>query len=282
MMDLMNGFELYDKGTVFTEDQLLSLTYIRTLIANIAIGSRVGTVVPINGFENTTDDVNQGTGTLGDKYINSKPIPSGTVYVKGALCDYSTIEALEGVTLNFIPYFQNGTKWATRKYDGTIRGFSVRIGTKFGLPPEDKTQSYPVYLMFDSYTEFKNIAVLSPEFEFSDVKDYTPLGLDLTLVTAYTAGEVKVNVSKRCSSTPVLGLTEASNFPIFTSNGAPVVATTLVVENGQGDYTLTIKAASGGTAVNLTALQYADVQAQDDDGTYVTKLSNTLNIKGDG
>lgn len=278
--DLMNGFELYNKGTEFTAAQAESLTYIRTLIANVALASRVGTAIPIDGFENTSDDINIVTTPLGKKYASGKPIPSGLVYVDGSLCDYKTIKDMEGASLSFVPSFQNGSRWLTTDSEGVKTGFSVRLATKFGLPPEDKTQSFPVYLFFDSYTEFENITIVTPEFEFSDVMKKTPVGLDLEIVTPYaTGGNVVVKVSKRCSDEVYTGLA-AGKFIVVGSNADPIVAVTTVVEDGQGQYTLTIKADSGGTPADLTDLQYATIQAQDDDATYATHLSNVLKIKG--
>lgn len=282
MMSLMNGFELYDKGTTFTEAQAVSLTYIKGLIANKLLADRTGTAIPISSFENRTDDVTQTTTALGKEYIDGKPIPKGTVYVEGSLCDYDTVKSLEGATYSFVPYFQDGTKWLTKKSDGTFQGFTVRIGTKYGLPPNDKTQSYPVYLMFNSYNEFENIKPLSPDFQFDEVIDSLPGGLSLSLDTAYTAGVARVKVTKRCSTDPVTGLTDVDNFPITDlSNAAPVVAVTLVSEVGQGYYDLTIKSDSTGTPANLLSTEYVFIQAQDGIVDFADYLSGELKIVGD-
>lgn len=281
MMGLMNGFELYDKGTEFTAAQAASLTYIRGLLANTSLSGRVGTAIPINNFENRTDDLTQTTTTLGKEYVDGKPIPKGTVYVEGSLCDYKTIQSLEGTTFGFVPYFQDGSKWLTEKTDGTLQGFSVRIATKFGLPPDDKSTSYPVYLMFNSYNEFESVTPIVPEFQFDDVITAMPGGYSMSLVTAYTAGVTRVKVTKRCDDTPVTGLTLVTNFPVIKSTAAPVVAPTVVAEIGQGVYDITIKADSAGTPADLTTLEYVTFQAQEGVVTFADYLSNELKVFGD-
>lgn len=281
LMDKMNGMVLYKKGTTFTSTTALDLSVVRTKIADDEFANRTATALPIMSFENTTDDISILTTQLGRKITDGKPIPSGVIYLDASMCDYKAINELEDIVLEAEPYFQDGTKWLSIKSDGTYKPFKVRLSTKFGLPPEDKTQSYPVYLFFESYQEFEDVVVVSPEYTFNDVLDIVPVGLSMSIVTAYTGGNVVVKVTERCKpDVGVTGLTSATDFPVISSNGSPVVAVTSVVENGQGQYTLTIKTDSGGTPANLASSEYATIQAQDDDGTYATYLSQPVKVIG--
>jgi hypothetical protein len=278
-MEKMSGGALTKKGVTFTDTTALSSTTWRVGIASKTDASRNTLILPILSFENTSDDLETITTQLGKKMVTSKPIPSGTIMLDASLCDYKQLHDLEDTWFEFVPFFQGGSYWLTRKSDGTLKGFRCKIATKAGLPPEDKTMSYPIYLMFDSYNEFEDVVVVSPTWGFSDIQDYSPVGLDIRIVTAYTAGDVVVKITKRGSGAGLTGLTVAgSDFSILDSNAAPLVAVTAATDDGQGVYTLTIKSDSGGTPANLAAGEFAVLQAHDDDATYLTYLSHALTI----
>ena len=278
LMEKMNGGSLQEKGVIWTDTTIIDAATWHGLIAALTEATRTALMTPINAFENTTDDVEITTSALGKKSITGKPIPSGVLYLDASICDYKTIHALQDTWFEFMPFFQDGTFWGTRKSDGTIKGFRCKIGTKAGLPPEDKSQSFPVYLFFDNYTEFEKVVLISPDFVFSDLLDYSAVGLEFRVTTAYAAGDVIVQVNKRGSGDPMLGLVIA-DFEVLKSNAEPTVVVTVLVEDGLGQYTLTIKADADGTPVNLAAGEYATLQASDDDATYVTYLSSALKIQ---
>lgn len=277
LMDKMVGGVLYAKGTTFSGTTILSEDTRHSALASLTEATALA--LPIMSFENTSDDISITTTQLGKKIADGKPIPSGVIYLDSSLCDYKTIKELEGTSFDFEPYFQDGSAWTSMKSDGTYKPFRVRIATKFGLPPEDKTQSYPVYLFFDNYAEFEDVAVIQPDFTFNDLIDYVPAGLSMSIVTAYTAGDVVVKVTKRCSNEPMTGLV-AGDFLVRESAGKPIVGVSTLVEDGQGQYTLTIKTDTAGTPASLASGEYALIQAQDDDSTYTTHISNTLKVTG--
>lgn len=275
MMEKMNGLILQEKGKTWTDSTILAISNWKTEIADDDSAIRSAMPFPIEGFENTTDDVEIITSQLGKKSIGSKPIPSGLIYLSASICDYKELHQLEGKAFEFLPTFQDGSVWATRKSDGTLKGFRVRVGTKAGLPPEDKSQSYPLYLFFDSYQEFEDVVLITPDFNFSDILDLVPVGLSMRITTAYAAGDVVVKVIKRCTDEGFTGLV-GGDFEVMSSNGTPPVAVTGVNDDGLGQYTLTIK--KSGTPTDLTSGDYAVIQAHDDDGTYLTYLSNTIKV----
>ncbi len=279
MMELMNGSLLQDKGKTWTDTTAISEDAWHTAIADDDKAIRSVLPIPIMSFENTTDDVTIDTSPLGKSSISAKPIPKGIIYLDASICDYKHIHALGGVSYEFFPTFQDGSMWGTRKSDGTIKGFRVKLGTKAGLPPDDKNQSFPIYLFFDSYTEFEDVVVINPDFNFSDLLDYTPAGLDVLITTAYAAGDVVIKVTERGTGAGHTGLA-AADFEVMASNGAPLVSVTAAVDDGLGQYTLTIQEDSAGTPADLSSGEYAVVQAHDDDATYLTYLSHAFKVTG--
>lgn len=277
LMEKMNGSALNQKGVTWTDTTAIDSTTWRGKIAALVEADRTALMLPIHGFENTTDDVEIVTSPLGKKSVASKPIPSGIVYLDASICDYKTLHDLEDTWFEFIPFFQDGTFWMTRKSDGTLKGFRCKVATKAGLPPEDKTQSFPVYLMFDNYQEFENVYVFNPDFTFNDLFDYSAVGLNIRITTAYTAGDVVVKITKRGTGDGLTGLAVA-DFEVLKSNAEPTVAVTVVSDDGLGQYTLTIKKDNDGTPANLASGEYAVIQASDDDATYVTYLSPALKV----
>lgn len=278
LMDKMNGGSLQDKGVTWTDTTAVDSATWHGKIAGLTDAARTVLMTPINAFENTTEDVEMTTTQLGKTSITGKPIPKGIIYLDASLCDYKQLHALEDSYFEYVPFFQNGSYWMTRKTDGTLKGFRCKMYTKAGLPPEDKTQSYPVYLMFDNYAEFEDVVVISPDFGFNDLVDYSPVGLDIRVTTAYTGGDVVVKVTTRCTGNGKTGLL-AADFAVLNSSAEPTVVVTAAVDDGLGQYTLTIQKDNDGTPANLAAGEYAVIQAADDDATYVTYLSHSLKVQ---
>lgn len=274
LMEKMNGGSLQDKGVTWTDTTAVASSTWHGLIAALTESARTVLMTPINAFENTTDDVEITTSQLGKKSITGKPIPSGLIHLDASICDYKQLHVLEDTWFEFVPFFQDGSYWMTRKTDGTLKGFRCKVGTKAGLPPEDKSMSYPMYLFFDNYAEFEDVVVVSPDFNFSDLMDYSAVGLEFRVTTAMAAGDVVVQVNKRGSGDAMTGLAIA-DFEVVKSNGAPAVTITVLVEDGMGQYTLTVK---DGDAANLSSGEYVVLQASDDDASYVTYLSSNLKI----
>jgi hypothetical protein len=197
--------------------------------------------------------------------------------LKAGLCDYKQLHALEGTEYEFFPFFQDGSFWATRKADGTLKGFRVKVDTVAGLPPEDKSLSFPMHLFFQNYLEFEDVVVFRPEFTFNDVLDYGPVGMDIRIVTPYviSTGVVIVKITNRGTGEGHLALAIA-DIEILSSNAPPTVAISTLVDDGLGQYTLTIQS----EAAPFAAGEYAIIQASDEDDTptYLTYLSHSIKI----
>ena len=282
LLEKMNGAALQKKGTTMTPATAVSLSEWRTNIADDDSSVRNTLMLGILSFENTTDDVEITTSQLGVKSITSKPIPSGKLGLKCGLQDYIGLHELDGQMFQMPVFFQDGSYWLTKKSDGSLTGFTVQVDTVAGLPPEDKQLSYPMWINFQSYSEFENIVIVSPDFTFIELLDLSPVGLDISIVTPYSGGDVTVFASKRGTGEGMTGLSQTTDWEVMaTAFGTTLpVAVTVVTEVGQGAYTLTIKKDTGGTPANLADIDWVEIQAHDDDGTYVTYLSNTLKIVG--
>jgi len=281
LMENMVGAVLQYKGETFTDAQVESAAVWQTAIADDSILVRNALALSINSFVPSTDAPTITASPLGKKFKTMNGIPSGVLYLDASLCDYKQLHALQGRVYEFTPFFDGGGFWRTLKTDGTNKGFRVRIATVAGFKPDDATQSYPLHVFFDSYNEFEKVLVYSPSFSFTDVFDYSPAGLDVKITTAYTGGDVVVLVTKRGSGDAMTGLVAGDFITVATTLATTLpAAVTVLAENGQGSYTLTIKKDTGGSPANLAATDTITLQAQDDDATNLTYLSHAFDVVG--
>jgi len=278
MLEDMVGGVLQEKGgTAWTATTLEQAAAWKNVLSLIADASRNALALPVDTFVNTTDEAEILTSARGKKSMGKKPVPSGTIYIDASICDYQRMLDLEDIWFDFFPFFEGGSHWATKLSDGTFRGFRCKIAMVAGLPPEDKTQSFPVHIFFDSYDEFESVYTFSDhDWGYNEILDYVPVGCNLEQVTAYTTGDLVVKLTVRGTGDGKTGVGQTTDWVIRKSNGTPVVATTVVVDDGQGQYTLTIKADSAGTPANLSSGQYMYIQAHEDDATYITYLSEAV------
>lgn len=277
----MVGATIEKKGADWTNQQALSFAEWKDRVSGIT-GATV-LPLPITGFASTTDEAEITTSQLGKKYKTKNAIPSGTLYLDASIVDYKQLYAIDGQQFNLMPWFDGGNFWMTENQDGSRKGLSCRLAMVAGFAPDDKTQSFPVHVFFDSYSEFENLVVFSPTFTFDDVLNETPAGLDVQITSAYdsTTGLMDVLVTKRGTGEPYEGLTFDQFVAISASfgTGAPYGSITDgFVDGSQGAYTLQVMQ---GTET-LSDANTVTLQAQDDDATNITYLSNIFYATGDG
>jgi len=282
LLEAMQGFVLQEKGETWTDAQAQTPSVWHTAIADDDFAVRSALSFPLLSFENTTNDVTINEAPSGIKSQGQDSVPSGVIYLNAGLCDYQTLKALKGTTFQFIPFFQGNSFWMSRKSDGTLKGFSCTVGTRNGLPPEDKNQSYPLDIFFSAADEFDKIALFSDyDFIYSDILDFAPAALNIRVTTPYAVGgEVVVYAEKRGTGEPMLGLDAVTNWPIRKSRGVPTMEVTVVVEIGAGYYTLTIKQDVDGTPADLGVTDYVYIQAEEVAAPYLTYISAAYKISG--
>lgn len=281
LLEMMNGGAIEKKGESLTDAEIIALSTWRTNISDDEEANRTAWMLPVLSFENTTDDAEILTSPLGKKSLGTKPTPSGIIYLDASICDYNHIHALEDTWFEFTPFFQGNTFWRSRKTTGNNKGFRMKLGTKAGMPPEDKNQSFPVYVFFDDYSEFENIVQISPDFKYSDLWDYSPAGLEVIVTSDYSAGDIAFKIVKRGTGDPATNLV-IGGFDIQKSNATPTVVVTALDDSGAalGAYIATIKKDNDGTPANLAETDWVQMQIFFSDGTYATFLSAAFKIVG--
>lgn len=283
LMPKVNGAIIAKKGTTFTDAELEDITNWQAKIAGSDEADRDAMYIPIHYFENTTDDTDVATTPLGVSYVNSNPIPKGVFYLDAGFNDYKQLHNLTSVEFEMWVLLQDGLMMHTKNQDGTNSGYTCQVYTKAGLPVEDKSTSYPLGTLFRYYDEFVDGLMADYGYSARDISKLSPVGLDIKVVTAYAVGgDIVVNVMQRGTNTPMTGLVIAG-FPVLDTNASPTpVAVTAINEEGQGNYTLTVKKDTGGTPADVLTTESVTIQAQKVGATYLDYLSHSLTFKGNG
>ena len=272
----VDGIAIMDKGVTFTKTTFIAPGTWHTAIASATFATRTTMILPFLNYENTTDDASIQTGNLGAKRKDLDPPPSMQGWLNLSPCDYKTLFGLEGISFEVVLILKGGLLFGTEKNDGNIKGCRATISLRRNIPPSDNAMSsYPVDIFFDFVDEFEDFHIAQPDFRFNTLVDFIPNGYTLSVVTAIiqATGVIVIQVDLRCTGTGVTGLT-APDFEIAASNAEGVVAVQSIVEDGGGQYTLTIKEDGGATFIPVG--EWFELFAGDDDATYQTFVSNLI------
>jgi len=266
-----------DIGTVFTDAEFISETKLHEILAAIATGMS-GNVLDIRrGYENNTADPVVEESNLGISEITDNPLPQLVGYLQVSLAEQQALLQIDAQSFDFPLQLKDGTRIGTMKSDGTIKGLRGKIYIRRNLPMADtKQQSYKIFVFFSSIREFENLVSADSEQSVDDIRMLVPVGLSQTITVPYIIGTgiIRVKVLKRGSGTPLLGLT-ATDFTIIKTNASDP-GVTAATEIGFGEYDLTVEKDIGTTPVPFVLLEYADIQATDDDVTYYIYASNLI------
>ncbi len=163
----------------------------------------------------------------------------------------------------------------TSAINNEYRGLRAEIYSAPNLPKtDDPTKAHPIYFNFKSVSDFKNLQILPMAFSQFDIEDIVPVGVDLRATGAYTTDSITARCDLRGGSTGKAGLT---TWEILDSNVDDTTVT--AVDDGAGNYTLTIDKNHSTTGDNLAAGNWVKVQASIVATSHVTYLSNVLTIK---
>jgi len=277
LMSEVIGVSLIKKGSTFTDATFIQSANWHTKIADLSAGMVALPLSIKRGFENTTPEVTFETATsTGFTEQTTQPVPSLKGYVDGSYCDYKQLMALNGHSFNVVLHLKDGSLFATRDDALVVKGFRATINTYFGLPlAENRMQSYPIWINFEYMDEFNNGYVDNPDWTFRALLDFMPVGLSMKVTTRLTTTAV-VKVTNRATGAGYEGLV-VGDFAELASN-TDNVTVSVCVDDGSGQYTLTVVEDTAGLPTALDSGEWVDIQATNDDATYITYVTNVLRL----
>ncbi|MBW2610664.1 MAG: hypothetical protein JRC68_10035, partial [Deltaproteobacteria bacterium] len=277
LLEKIQGVSAIKIGNTFTDLTFVDLATWRTLIAGVA-GMLAFPISTKRGYDNTTDDLAIEKSNLGFGEVVDNPLPSMIGYIDGSICDYKTVQVMNGQSFDFVLHLKGGAQAGTRNDQLVTAGLRGTVYTRQNLPlAEDRQKSYPVYIMFDEISEFENMVVVNPTYTFRQLTDYRPIGLSMFYKTIYTESVAVVQINLRTDGSFLEGLT-APDWEVISTNG-PDVAVLSIVDDLTGQYSLTVQRLSSTVPAALEAGEWAWIQVTDDDESYITHSSNLILIK---
>lgn len=274
LMAQVIGISLVKSGNAFTRLTFISSSEWQTLIALVDAMNALPLSIK-RGFENTTSEVAMEESNVGFKEQTNLPIPSLKGYVDGNYCDYRNLNKLNGQEFEVVLHLKDGMQLGTQEVGSTaVEGLKATVHFYFGLPlAENRMQSYPIWINFESYEEFLNLYVVKPTYTLRKLLSYIPVGMNVETTVALSGTAATIFVTTRGDGAPVTGL-DADDMNILASN-ADDVGITAVVESGGGFYIIDIEKDIGDTPADLDTGEYATLQVNQDDATNYTHASNS-------
>jgi len=270
------GVSLIKSGNTFTDTTFITESTWKTLISASA-GMLALPLSLKRGFENTTPEVTFETSNIGFTEQTTQPVPAIKGYLDGSYCDYKTYMALNGQSFNVVLHLKDGSQFATRDSALVVKGFKATVHTYFGVSQaENRMQSYPLWVNFESYDEFNDGYIDKPSYTFRDLLDYVPIGLNIKVTTAYAAGVVIVKVTNRSTGAGYEGLLLTDWIELDANTDDTQI--TAMVDDLSGQYSLTIKTDAGGSPANMSAGQFLEFQAQDINTGFIVYATNSIKV----
>jgi len=269
---------ILDKGQTFTDTQMKAVATWSAIIAGTA--SQTGMYLPCTrGYQNNTPEPTRTTSNLGYVEKTFDPPIQLVSMLKASYCDYRTLYDADQKDFDAIAVLEDGKLWHSKNATGANIGFRVNFTVrKNAALTDNNAEALPIYLDFNYMEQVDNAYITTPEFTAIDLDNAVPVGLNISVVTAYAAGDVVIKATKRCSTEPYNDLDATTNFAVLSTVTDLDVAVTAVDSTSKslGIYTLTIKKDASGTPANLT--DDVVIRAINDDGSNLTHVSQPLNI----
>ena len=217
-----------------------------------------GMYIPFDrGYQNNSTEPEITTSNLGhsEKTFDNPPMIKGFADI--GWCDYKTLYQADGQDFNFFLVLRDGTIEGTTDSTGKITGYRGRMFFHFNAPNADNLQeSYPVDIYFSDAIEWRDRSVsVHGNFSITDLIDAVPVGITMSIVTAYAAAssQVVVHLSKRCLDEPLNLPLAATDFKlVVTGDVDPGVTTIDTTDAGNGNYTLTVESDVSTAATAMT------------------------------
>lgn len=272
------AFIVMDKGTAVSDPSALATW--QAIIAPTT--NQTGIYLEIeNGYQNNTADLERNTNNLGFTKKTDDPNIALVGFGNPSFCNYKTLYDLDNKDVDFVGVTKDGNLWMTEDSNGNSIGFRADFTIRKNAPNADNTAEYsPYYIDFKYMSQMDNAKVVIPDFSLIELADAQPVGLSASVVTAYSAGVVRIQLVKRCTADPYTAATATTNWEILSQELGSTdtdLAITAVADGGVGLYDVTIKKDSGTVPADLTA--DVTIRAIDDDGSNLTYVSQPVLIK---
>lgn len=274
------GAMIMDKGQTLS-DAAAKATY-TAIFAGTA--SQTGMYVPIGrGYQNNTAEPERTTTQVGFTEKVSDPLPMLVGFLDRSYCDYRTLYGIDNQDKDVVLFLKSGKVWHSKNSAGSKIGFRAKISVRKNAPSADNSvENFPIYMDFKYIEDLDNAEITTLNFSVKELNDAVPVGLNMSLVTAYTAGDVVVDITKRCTLTPFADITDAASFEVlYTESGSTdldIDVTSAPLTSAEiGRYTLTIQRNASSTPADLTKGVW--IRAVEDDGTNLTYVSQPFLVK---
>jgi hypothetical protein len=274
------GALIMDKGQTLSAAEALA-TY-EAIVAGTP--AQTGIYVPIaRGYQNNTSEPERATSVVGYTEKTSDPLPMLVGFLEKSYCDYKTLYGLDGKDKDVVLFLKSGKVWHTQNSSGDDIGFRAKMSIWKNAPiAENALENFPIYMDFKYIEDMDNALITSLAFSIKELDDLVPVGLNAKVITAYAAGDVTIDLFKRCSVTPFTGITDQTSFEVLKTESGSTdldIDVTAVDKTSAeiGRYILTIKKDSTGVPADLTKGVW--IRAIEDDGSKTTYVSQPLFIK---
>jgi hypothetical protein len=238
----------------------------------------------IINYNVTTDDPNIITNPVGkNKSVTNNPIPSFEFFLKTNTCDFKEVlQTLQGGSYGVFFEMEDGTIEGWTDQSGSEIGYfkpfiaEVMSNTK-GAQDIDANEAFRLYIGFEKYSQVENYFMFLPSWGVDELMEATPVGLAMLKTAIFAADDQAVNIKVRCANGYV-GLVVADFETSLTMSNVSTPAVTAVVDDGGGNYTLTIQksvAPESIVAGDLVVLRANKLSASD-----TTHLSGWITVEG--
>ena len=277
LRESVRGMILTDKGTTLSLANAsiigVDSTGWASILAPLIVTSTYekGVLVDFErGYEVTTAEAEMTASNLLYEEQTNDPLPKMTASARMSYSEYQSFFRAHGSVFDIALVSKKGNPIMALTSAGVYKGFRGRIFVNKGSIPKagaDLTKECEFRVIFDDVEEWESIVEIDTEFTFTDLIDISPVGLDVTVTTAYVSPNVVIQVNKRATSTPYNGVAAAANIQIIESvnNLATVVTTVTQTSSAIGSYPVVLTA-------DLVAPVWARITVEDTNRTYVSKM----------
>ena len=238
----------------------------------------------LDSYNNTTDDPNIVTGAVSKaKKITNVPLPSFEFFLDTSFCDFKEVlNTAKGGNYGIFFELQDGTMLGSIDTSGTEIGYfkpfqcNVTANSKL-LQETDATTSSRVYVNLTKSKQLFDQFIFDPVWDIDELLVAMPNGLSLIATTVYVAGVQNVQVKNRCADNKT-GVLLADWDESESQGNVSTPAVTAIVDNGAGNYDLTVE--KDVVPTDLLDNDVVSLRVNIISGSVTTDLSGYINVQG--